>query len=80
METDFEDHTHRAAGEMIEWVAGVVWSVWDWRARWASHRGAAYYAALDQEKEQEKSGPEDDQNAAAAAADTARAAQTPSRN
>jgi hypothetical protein len=52
MDSDSEEHTHRVAGEMIEWVAGVVWSVWDWRARWASHRGAAYYAALDQEKKQ----------------------------
>ncbi len=52
MESSFEEHTHRASAEMIDWVGNVLWSVWDWRARWASARRDAYYAALDQESEQ----------------------------
>jgi len=52
MDTAFEEHTQRVAGEVIEWVSGVAWSVWNWRAEWASARGEACYAALDDENAQ----------------------------
>lgn len=53
MDDAFEDHTQQVASEMMEWMSGIVWSVWDWRSRWDAARGAAYYAALDTENAQQ---------------------------
>jgi hypothetical protein len=54
MDEAFEEHTKQVASEMMSWMSGVVWNVWDWRARWDTARGAAYYAALDAENAQER--------------------------